>query len=508
MATRMNDLVQHLRRAMLERDGAGLTDGQLLERFIVQRDEAAVAALVRRHSPMVWGVCRRVLGNHHDAEDAFQATFLVLVRRAAAIVPREMVGNWLYGVAHQTALKARATLAKQRTREKQLPAMPEIGVEPQLLRRELQLVLDQELSRLPDKYRVAIVLCDLEGRSRTEAARHLGIPPGTMATRLTRGRALLAKRLLRHGLAVSGGMLATALSEQAASACRPDSAMVSTIKALTSVVAGQAANTSVVSVQVAALTEGMVKSMMLSKIKTATGLLLALTVTAAGGLIYTTRAEDPPRVEQKREEDLRAAAIKALEQFGKSEQESDREAAIKALVDYRRELKAAEEARKRHLDSTARFLADRFKYRVPVEIGASEFKDGGRIEILEVWGTRPKIEVFGQYLVRGKYAMPSHDRGRLYFYLTETDPFSFGGYASPPAGDERFRALSALGAISMVGNLDLQSIEVRKGGGEFTLLHGMFRPGYFHLQMLTDGNKNVANVYFGTGDNVLRKKTW
>jgi hypothetical protein len=418
-----------------------------------------------------------------------------------------MVGNWLYGVAHQTALKARATLAKQRTRERQMPTMPEIGVEPQHLRRELQLVLDQELSRLPDRYRVAIVLCDLEGRSRTEAARQLGIPPGTMAARLTRGRALLARRLLRHGLTVSGGMLATAFSEQAASACGPDSAMASTIKAVTSVAAGQAANAGMISVQVAALTEGMMKTMMLSKIRIATGLLLALTVTAAGGLLYTSRAEDPPRVEQKREDDLRAAAIKALEQFGKSEQESDREAAIKALVDFRRELKAAEEARKRHLDSTARFLADRFKYRVPVEIGASEFKDGGRIEILEVWGTRPKIEVGGQYLVRGKYAMPSHDRGRLYFYLTETNPGNLGGSLSAPPGSNSPSSTFMPYNWARV-NLDLQSVEVRKGQGEFTLLHSMFGTGYFHLQMLTDGNKNLANVYFGTGDNVLRKKSW
>ena len=112
MATRMNEVVQHLRKAMLQQDGAGLTDEQLLDRFIEQRDEAAIAALVRRHSPMVWGVCRRVLGNHHDADDAFQSTFLVLVRRAAVIAPREMVGNWLYGVAYQTALQGEGNVSE------------------------------------------------------------------------------------------------------------------------------------------------------------------------------------------------------------------------------------------------------------------------------------------------------------------------------------------------------------------------------------------------------------
>src|SRR6476660_5770038 len=113
----MNDLIQHLRRTVLLREEAGLTDGQLLKDYISRREEAALAALVQRHGPMVWGVCRRVLGNYHDAEDAFQATFLVLVRKAASIVPREMIANWLYGVAHLTALKARATIAKRKVRE-------------------------------------------------------------------------------------------------------------------------------------------------------------------------------------------------------------------------------------------------------------------------------------------------------------------------------------------------------------------------------------------------------
>src|SRR5215204_1057771 len=106
----MGEVVQHLRRTGLLRDRVGLTDGQLLEEFLGRRDEAALAVLVRRHGPMVWGVCRRVLNNYHDAEDAFQTTFLVLVRKADSVTPREMVANWLYGVAHQTALKARATL--------------------------------------------------------------------------------------------------------------------------------------------------------------------------------------------------------------------------------------------------------------------------------------------------------------------------------------------------------------------------------------------------------------
>src|SRR6185295_9481540 len=119
-ASKLNDVIQHLRRIVLSRDGGGLTDGQLLDEFISRRDEAALTALVRRHGPMVWAVCSRMLRNNHDAEDAFQSTFLVLVRKAASVSPREMVANWLYGVAHQTASKARATAAKRKGRERQV----------------------------------------------------------------------------------------------------------------------------------------------------------------------------------------------------------------------------------------------------------------------------------------------------------------------------------------------------------------------------------------------------
>src|SRR5262245_43146638 len=205
MATgQMSEVIHHLRRAVLLQDRAGLTDGQLLEDYLSRRDEAALEALVRRHAPMVWGVCRRVLGNHHDAEDAFQATFLVLVRKAASIASPKLLANWLYGVAHQTALKARATAAKRKARERQVTMMPQPAVTEQDLWHDLQPLLDQELTRLPDKYRVAIVLCDLEGKTRKEAARQLGVPEGTLAARVARGRVMLAKRLARHGLAVSG----------------------------------------------------------------------------------------------------------------------------------------------------------------------------------------------------------------------------------------------------------------------------------------------------------------
>src|SRR5438309_7350788 len=121
----MTRVIKHLRRTALLQDGAGQTDGQLLVWFIERRDEVSFEALVRRHGPMVWGVCRRLLRNHHDAEDAFQATFLVLVRKAASVLPREMVANWLYGVAYTTAHRAKVATAKRTVKEKQVTLMPE-----------------------------------------------------------------------------------------------------------------------------------------------------------------------------------------------------------------------------------------------------------------------------------------------------------------------------------------------------------------------------------------------
>ncbi|MEO2088084.1 MAG: sigma-70 family RNA polymerase sigma factor, partial [Gemmataceae bacterium] len=171
-------VVQHLRAA--GRDGAGRTDGELLTHFLSRGDEDALAALVERHAPMVWGVCRRVLRNPLDAEDAFQATFLVLVQKAETVVPREMVANWLHGVARQTAVRLRATAAKRGWREVQMDVMPEPAV-TETRDEELLSGLDEELGRLPERCRALIVLCDLEGHTRKEVARQLGCPEGTVA---------------------------------------------------------------------------------------------------------------------------------------------------------------------------------------------------------------------------------------------------------------------------------------------------------------------------------------
>jgi RNA polymerase sigma-70 factor (ECF subfamily) len=313
----ISEFLQNLRRDALRRDEAGLTDGQLLDAYIRSREEAAFAALLRRHGPMVWGVCCRILGNTGDAEDAFQAAFLVLVRKAASIVPREQIANWLYGVARQTAVKARAIAVKRKAREKQVKDIPEPAVVEQNGRDDLLPLLDQELGRLPDKYRTAIVLCDLEGKSYKEATRQLGCPEGTLAARLARGRAMLAKRLARHGLAVTGAALSMVLS-QGTSADVPVSVVSSTIKAAILFAAGQTAATGAISAKVAGLMEGVLKAMLLSKLKIATGVLMtAAALSGAAGLTYQTQArEKTPKAETTAAEQAKAAAAENILQNG------------------------------------------------------------------------------------------------------------------------------------------------------------------------------------------------
>lgn len=277
----VNEIIQHLGRIVLRSNGAGLTDGQLLSRYIEARDENAFAALVKRHGPMVWGVCRRLL-NQHDAEDAFQATFLVLVRKAATIIPREMIANWLYGVAYRTARRVKVTAAKRYRKEKQIVQMPEAAVDETDLWADLRPLLDQELSRLPDKYRAVIVLCDLEGKTRHQAAGQLRLAQGTVASRLTRARAMLAKRLARHGLTMSGGTLAALLTQNVASAVVPGPVVTFTIKAASAFAAGQATASGLISAKAVALAEGVLKTMFLTKLKIGAAVLLVLLAICIG----------------------------------------------------------------------------------------------------------------------------------------------------------------------------------------------------------------------------------
>jgi RNA polymerase sigma factor (sigma-70 family) len=294
MATgRVSGVARRLRQALLRHDEAGLSDGQLLGLFVEKQDEAAFAGLVRQHGPMVWGVCRRALAHHQDAEDAFQAAFLVLARKAKSVVPREAVGNWLHGVAYNTAVKARATAARRNARERQVADVPEPEAVTQDPWNGLQPLLDQELSRLPDQYRLPVVLCDLGGKTRKEAARQLGWPEGTVSSRLSKARAMLARGLARHGLPLSGAALGAVLGQDAGSGGVPPSVMSSTIKAAIPFAAGQAA-TGVVPARVAALTDGVLKAMLLSKLKVVTAGLAAVILSVVVGVVTTSAPAQAP----------------------------------------------------------------------------------------------------------------------------------------------------------------------------------------------------------------------
>jgi RNA polymerase sigma factor (sigma-70 family) len=238
---------------------------------------------------MVLGVCKRILGNAHDAEDAFQATFLVLVRKAASVCPRELVGNWLHGVAYRTAMNARRINARrfrkeQETHRIEWTEQPVDGPMDEMLER-----LDEALGRLPEKYRVPVVLCELEGRSRKEVARALGLPEGTLSWRLAQAKKMLAKKLSRHGPALSAGAVAAVLSQGAASAGMPASLLTSTRKAGLQLAAGQALSGSVPT-KVVALTQGVLKAMLLTKLKVASWAVGVALLVGAGavGLSYQT----------------------------------------------------------------------------------------------------------------------------------------------------------------------------------------------------------------------------
>ncbi|VTR94949.1 sigma-70 family rna polymerase sigma factor : RNA polymerase sigma factor, sigma-70 family OS=Singulisphaera acidiphila (strain ATCC BAA-1392 / DSM 18658 / VKM B-2454 / MOB10) GN=Sinac_7487 PE=4 SV=1: Sigma70_r2: Sigma70_r4_2 [Gemmata massiliana] len=280
----MNQHLHAIRRATAE---AMQTDGQLLDAYSDHRDGAAFAELVRRHGPMVWGVCRRMLPNRQDAEDAFQATFLVLVRKSASVRPAERVGNWLHGVAVRAAQKAAVSA---RRRERSVEGVADPAVVESGAWRDVLPILDEELSLLPDKYRSVIVLCDLEQMTRTAAARRLGVPEGTVAGWLARARALLGNRLARRGVGTPA--LAALISERVVSALVPAPLVRTTIEA-----ANQAGPTPT---GVATLTEGVIRTMFLKKIRSAAiAVLVALGVVASGAVLLTrpTVAAQPARTE-------------------------------------------------------------------------------------------------------------------------------------------------------------------------------------------------------------------
>jgi RNA polymerase sigma factor (sigma-70 family) len=295
-STRAGLVLQHLRRLAGARRAAQQPDAQLLERFRGRREEAAFAELVRRHGPMVLNVCRGVLRHEQDAEDAFQATFLVLARKAASVRRPEALAGFLYEVAHRAARRAQAEAIRRRAREREAahpaPADPTLD----MTLRELQGVLHEELRHLPDKYRLPLVLCYLEGRSQEEAAGQLGWSKGAFRGRLDRGREHLRRRLAARGVALSALLGVAAVAPRAAAAELVNAVAHAAVHSAVDGAAG------VLSARVTALAEGVSRAMFLTKTKIATALVLmaGLLLAGAGALArQALSAGEPPAESQK-----------------------------------------------------------------------------------------------------------------------------------------------------------------------------------------------------------------
>jgi RNA polymerase sigma factor (sigma-70 family) len=301
------EFLKIFRRTELLHESHEQSDGYLLERF-VGGDGIALETLVRRHAPMVWGVCRRTLPHPDDAEDAFQATFLVLLRKAASIWPRERLASWLYGVANKTACKARQNVAKRYAREKQAETMPEPPTEPpnDVFVPELLAHLDRELNGLPQKYRTAVVLCELQGRTIRDVAQELRVAEGTVASRLARGRAMLAQRMSRHGSGVSAGSVVGVWSQQATGAVSP-AFLTRTIEAVRLMGAGQAVTAGLLKPKVSPLTESVLHAMAGAKRKIVSAFLLLAGLAIGGGMVtYQFVAKQPNPPNQRTEQTLKA----------------------------------------------------------------------------------------------------------------------------------------------------------------------------------------------------------
>jgi RNA polymerase sigma factor (sigma-70 family) len=285
-----NPVIRYIRRMAAAAGADLIEDQQLLDRFVTHQDEAAFEALLQRYGPLVWGVCQRILQNRHDADDAFQATFLVLVRKAGSLGRRDLLGPWLYGVAYRIAVRARVNAAKRRRHEQRARRRTEADPMAELDWRDLRPILDEEVQRLPEKYRVPFILCHLEGKTNEEAALLLGCPKGTVLSRLARARERLRARLTRRGLVFSVAGLATVWSQQVAPAAVPGALTEATIKAALPVAAGQTAAAGIVSASVAALTRGELQMMVVSKFLALGAIVLGTGIVATGAGFFGYRA--------------------------------------------------------------------------------------------------------------------------------------------------------------------------------------------------------------------------
>jgi len=281
----LNGVLQHLRKMVAVQTCQELSDRDLLERFVSARDEAAFTVLIERHGPMVLGVCQRALPNFHDAEDACQATFLVLARKAASVRKKASLSTWLHGVACRAAANLKRDHARRKSRERARTAPAPKDPAAEVTWREMQAILDEELQRLPERYRAPMILCYLECMTREDAARQLGVSLTTLHGRLERARDALRESLTRRGLTLAAAMSSVALGEGLAHAALAPTFVVSSTRAAMLLAAGQSVTDGVVTTPVLALTQEVLKTMFLTKLKLGTAAVLCagLFVAMIGG---------------------------------------------------------------------------------------------------------------------------------------------------------------------------------------------------------------------------------
>jgi RNA polymerase sigma factor (sigma-70 family) len=286
-------VLQYLRTLAPDQAG-GETDGQLLGRFVAHHDETAFSELLQRHGRLVWSVCCRVLSHGPDAEDAFQATFLVLVRKAASVGRRESVRSWLYGVASRVAVRARQAQRKRAGQDLLQDIASAAGPSAEPVWHDVRPVLDEELNRLPEKYRLPVILCYLEGKTSDEAADALGYPRGTIASRLARARDRLRSRLTRRGLTLSAAAMAAAMTQHAGAVEVPTALIKTTGDTVSIQVSTTGTTVGVMTPPAVVLAEGVIKAMIVTKLKTGVVLLLALCLLGTGAGLAAWEAGAKP----------------------------------------------------------------------------------------------------------------------------------------------------------------------------------------------------------------------
>jgi RNA polymerase sigma factor (sigma-70 family) len=445
-------------------DGAlgGLTDGELLERFLTgchSSSEASFSTLVQRHGPMVLRVCRQVLDGSEDAEDAFQATFLILARSAGSVRRRDSVASWLHGVARKVAARARAMAKRRREYELQSAQRRAMGVGAPDEQAADWTELHEEVARLPARYREPVLLCYFEGMTSGAVAERLGCPQGTILARLSRARQRLRHRLTRRGLLPADGRSEAPLAKPLV-AVLPAGLLQTTLRSALAFAGGQPTDSALLSSQVVNLARGGLFAMLISKSK-AFAALAVLSAAASGWMQCFAWSSD------RRDPAANSKSVSATSRPTASELQ---------LALARQEPKAADVKPESSRTSE-------FPFSLRFEQGATRFLEGDKITILEVRGTADTIAPGNIYWIKGTYTLGSHNRAMLAAFTTAMKKED--GYAP---------------------YLKVQSATVDRGSGTFTLFLPMNSKGWPHVSFYpADGGSDFGGNYFGTGDSVLKE---